>query len=78
MKIFARIAAALTAVMASLFVAAPAFAHEAVEKYNPADEFSAAGQPVDLVATLIVVAVLLAVVLIVAQVVGDLFEKPSK
>lgn len=77
MKIFARIAAAVTAIFASVFVAAPAFAHEEVEKFNPADQFSAAGQQVDVVAILIVGVILLAIVLIVAQVVGDLFEKSS-
>jgi hypothetical protein len=78
-KTFARIgtaiAAAVTAVFVSLFVAAPAMAHEEIEKYNPADEFSAVGQPVDIVATLVTVAVLLVVVLVSAQLVGNLFEK---
>ena len=48
------------------------------EKFDPAAEFSAAGQPVDMVAILIVGAVLLAVVLIVSQLVGNLFEKSGK
>ncbi|NLA65851.1 MAG: hypothetical protein GX862_08015 [Leucobacter sp.] len=77
MKIFARIATAVTAALASLFVAAPAFAHTEVEKFNPADEFSAVGQPVDVVAILIVGAVLLVIVLVLAQVVGGLFDKSA-
>lgn len=75
MKIFTRIATVVTAAFVSLFLAAPAFAHEETPRFNPADEFSAAGQPVDVVATLIVGAVLLAIVLVTAQLVGNLFEK---
>ncbi len=76
MKTLTRIATGLFAAVVSLFVAAPAFAaSEGVEKFNPADEFSAAGQPVDTVAILIVGAVLLVVVLGTAQLVGNLFEK---
>lgn len=78
MKIFTRIAAAVIAALVSFFVATPAFAHEEVEKFNPADQFSAAGQPVDMVAILIVGAVLLVVVLVTAQLVGNLFEKSGK
>ncbi len=78
MKTFTRIAATITAALVSFFVATPAFAHESVEKFNPADEFSAAGQPVDTVAILIVGAVLLAVVLLTSQLVGNLFEKSGK
>ena len=78
MKIFTRIAATITAALVSFFVAAPAFASEEVEKFNPADQFSAAGQPVDTVAVLIVGAIILAVVLLTAQLVGNLFEKSSK
>lgn len=75
MKIFTRIATAITAAVVSLFIAAPAFASEGAEKYNPADEFSATGQPVDVVAILIVGAVLLAIVLLLSQLIGNLFEK---
>lgn len=78
MKIFSRIAAAITAALVSLFIASPALAsggEATVEKFNPADEFSAAGQPVDIVAILIVGAVLLTIVLLVSQSVGNLFEK---
>lgn len=74
MKFFTRAAAAITAALASLFVAAPAFAHEEVEKFNPADQFSAAGQPVDVVATLITAAVVLAVVLLLAWWLTSLFK----
>jgi hypothetical protein len=74
-KIFSRIATAITAALVSVFVAAPAFASEGGEKFNPADEFSAAGQPVNVVAILIVGAILLFVVLLTSQLVGNLFEK---
>lgn len=78
MKIFTRIAATITAALVSFFVATPAFAHEELEKFDPAAQFSAAGQPVDTVAILIVGAVILAVVLLTAQLVGNLFEKSGK
>ncbi|MDI6023330.1 hypothetical protein QBL02_07205 [Leucobacter sp. UT-8R-CII-1-4] len=78
MKIFTRIAAAVTAALVSVFVATPALAQETGEKFNPADQFSAAGQPVDTVAILIVGAVLLVVILVTAQLVGNLFEKSGK
>lgn len=78
MKTFARIATAFVAAIASFFVAAPAFAAGGgVEKYNPADEFSAVGQPVDFVAILVFGAIVLAIVLILAQVIGNLFEKKA-
>lgn len=78
MKIFTRIAATITAALVSFFVATPALALEEVEKFNPADQFSSAGQPVDTVAILIVGAILLAFVLLTAQMVGNLFEKSDK
>lgn len=74
MKIFTRIATAVVAAIASLFVAAPAFASEG-EKFNPADQFSTAGQPVEVVPILITGVIILAVVLLLAQLVGNLFEK---
>ncbi|HPT96132.1 MAG TPA: hypothetical protein PLB94_10370 [Microbacteriaceae bacterium] len=77
MKIFTRIAAVITAALVSFFVATPALAHEG-EKHDVAAEFSSAGQPVDVVAILIVGAVLLFVVLLTAQLVGNLFEKSGK
>ena len=78
MKTFTRIAAVITTALVSFFVATPALASKGGEKFDPAAEFSAAGQPVDMVAILIVGAVLLAVVLIVSQLVGNLFEKSGK
>ncbi|MGJ0203938.1 hypothetical protein [Leucobacter sp. gxy201] len=71
MKIRTRIAAAVTVALASVFVAAPAFAHEGEEH----SMFSSAGTPVDVVAISIVGVVLLAVVLIGSTLVGNLFEK---
>lgn len=78
MKIFTRIAAAITAALVSVFVAAPAFASEGGEKFNPADQFSSAGEPVNTVAILIVGAVLLVIVFVTAQLIGNLFEKSGK
>lgn len=79
MKIFTRIAAVITTALVSFFVATPALASEGGEAHGgAAAEFSAAGQPVDMVAILIVGAVLLAVVLITSQLVGNLFEKSGK
>ena len=78
MKITARIASAVTATVAaiaSVFIAAPAFAHEEVEKFNPADEFSTVNDPMQVGAIIIVGIILLAIVLIGAQLVGNLFEK---
>lgn len=75
MKTLTRIATAIVAAVISLFVAAPAFAAEGGDKYNPADQFSAAGEPVNTVAILIVGAVLLIVILGGAQLIGNLFEK---
>lgn len=77
MKIIARIATAVAAALASVFVAAPAFAHEDVEKFNPADQFSTAGDPLQVGAILICGIILLALVLILAQLLGNLFEKKS-
>lgn len=78
MKIFTRIAATITAAFVTFFVATPAFANEGGEMFNPADQFSSAGQPVDMVAILIVGAVLLAIVLLLSQGIGNLFEKSDK
>lgn len=77
MKTIARIATAVVAAAVSLFVAAPAFAHEDVEKFNPADEFSLAGEPLQVGAILICGIILLAIVLILAQLIGNLFEKKN-
>lgn len=78
MKIRTRIATALTAILASVFVASPALASEPGETFDPAAQFSAAGQPVDVVAILIVGVVLLAVVLILSTVVSNLFEPKDR
>lgn len=76
-KIRTRLAAwatALTAALASVFIAAPALAHEG-ETFNPADAFSTAGQPLNVLPILIVGVVLLAAVLITATLISNLFEK---
>ncbi len=82
MKTLSRLAttvtAALTAAFLTLFVAAPAMASEEIEKYNPADEFSTVGQPLDVVAILVTGAIVLVIVLVLAQLVGNLFEKPRQ
>lgn len=77
MKILTRIATAITAALVSLFVATPALAHDG-ESHHSAGEFSSAGQPVDVVAILIVGAVLLAIVLLLSQLIGNLFEKSAE
>ncbi|MCB1274369.1 MAG: hypothetical protein KDB25_08265 [Leucobacter sp.] len=71
MKIIARIAAAAVAAIASVFVAAPALAHDG-EHIAP---ISHAGEPLQVGAILICGFILLAIVLLVAQGVGSLFEK---
>ncbi|QBE50142.1 hypothetical protein EVS81_02130 [Leucobacter triazinivorans] len=72
MKIRTRIATAVTAALASVFVAVPAFAHDGGHEESM---FSTAGDPLDVVAISIVGVVLLAVVLIGSTLVGNLFEK---
>ena len=74
MKIRTRIAAAVIAVTASMFVATPAFASGGGGD-DTHSMFSSAGQPVDVVAISIVGVVLLAVVLIGSTLIGNLFEK---
>lgn len=74
MKIRTRIATALTAALAMVFIGTPAFAAD-VEKIDTLAEFSSAGQPVDVVAISIVGIVLLAVVLVTSTLVGNLFNK---
>lgn len=80
MKIITRIATAITAAFVSLFVAAPAFAAggHGGEKYDPAAQFSAAGQPVDTAAILITGAILLVIVLLTSQLVSGLFAKSGE
>lgn len=77
MKIRTRIATAVTVALASVFVGAPAFASEGVERIDTLAEFSSAGQPVDVVAISIVGVVLLGVVLIGSTLLGNLFEKKN-
>ena len=74
MKIRTRIAAAVTTALMSVFVAVPAFAHGDEQH----DNFSHAGEPLQVVPILIVGVVLLAVVLITSTLVGNLFEKPKR
>ena len=77
MQTLTRIATAVIAAVVSVFVAAPAFAAEASEgeRFNPADQFSAAGEPVNVIAILIVGAIILLVVLGLGTLVGNLFNK---
>lgn len=82
MKTIARTAAAVTtaviAALASMFVAAPAFAsEEGGEKFNPAAQFSTAGDPLQVGAILICGAILLVIVLLLAQLIGSSFD-PKK
>lgn len=74
MKTIARIATAVTAALASVFIATPAFASGG-ESHDPAAMFSTAGEPLQVWAILIVGAVLLVIVLLLAQWIGNAFEK---
>lgn len=76
MKIRTRIATAVTVALATVFVGAPAFASEG-ERIDTHAPFSAAGEPVNTVAILIVGAVLLAVVLLGSIGIGSLFNKKA-
>ncbi|GAA2845900.1 hypothetical protein FB468_0046 [Leucobacter komagatae] len=78
MKIRTRIATAASVALATVLVSAPAFASEGVEKVDTHAPFSAAGQPVDVVAISIVGIVLLGVILLTSTLVGNLFEKSKK
>lgn len=75
-KIRTRITAAVTVALATVFIGAPAFASEG-EKIDTLAPFSAAGQPLDVVAISIVGLVLLAVVLVLSTLIGNLFEKKN-
>ncbi len=77
MQTLTRITTAVIAAVASLFVAAPAFASggEGGEGTDYMAQFSSAGEPVNVVAILIVGAVLLVIVLGLAQLIGNMFEK---
>lgn len=78
MKIRTRIATAASVALATVLVSAPAFASEGVEKVDTHAPFSAAGQPVDVIAISIVGVVLLGVILLGSTLVGNLFEKNKK
>lgn len=81
MKTIARIATAAVAALVSVFVAAPAFAAEEEHGHGSlgaAQEFSTAGDPLQVGAILIVGIVLLAIVLIVAPAAGSLFDADKK
>lgn len=75
MKTIARIATAAVAAIASIFVAAPAFASEGGTKIDFTEQFSTAGEPVQVGAILIVGFVLLALVLLLSLAASAPFEK---
>lgn len=77
MKIRTRIATAVTVALATVLVGTPAFASEGGERIDTHAPFSAAGEPVNVVAISIVGIVLLAVVLLGSTAVGNLFEKKN-
>lgn len=79
MKTIARLSAAVVAVVVSLFVASPAFANSGgADRVDMTDQFSTAGQPLQVGAILIVGFVLLALVLIFSTLIGNAFEKKPK
>lgn len=71
MKIRTRIITAITAAIASVFIASPALA---AEPHLGESQYSTAGTPVDIVAISIVMVILLAVVLIGSVLIGKLFN----
>ena len=73
MKIRTRIATAVTVALASVFLAAPAFASGGGD--TTSSELSSAGHPLDVVAISIVGVVLLLVVLVGSTLIGNLFVK---
>ena len=73
MKIRTRIATAVTVALASVFVAAPAFASAGGDHGDSA--LSSAGDPLNYAGIAAVGIVLLLIVLVSAKLVGDLFEK---
>lgn len=76
MKIIARLSAAVIAVFVSLFIASPAFANAGgADRVDMTEQFSTAGQPLQVGAILIVGFVLLALVLIFSTLISNLFEK---
>lgn len=75
MKTIARIATAAVAALVSMFVASPAFASEGGTRIDMTDQFSTAGDPLQVGAILIVGFVLLAVVLVLSLALSAPFEK---
>lgn len=71
MKIRTRIITAITTAIASVFVAAPALAHE---PHLGESQYSVAGSPLDIVAISIVMVILLVVVLGGSVLIGKLFD----
>lgn len=67
-----RVFATLAAIVVAMFVATPALANE---PYAASSQFSAAGEPLQIVPISIVMIVLLFVVLAVSTAIGNLFEK---
>lgn len=78
MKIRTRIAAAVTTVLVSLFVATPAFAAEGGHGGNDLDSmFSRAHDPMQYGAIIAVGVILLVIVLATSILVGRLFDKKN-
>lgn len=79
MKTITRIATAAVAALVSVFIAAPAFAAEehGHGELGAAQEFSTAGDPLQIGAIIIVGIVLLAIIVIVSTAAGSLFDKKS-
>lgn len=74
-KIRTRIATAVTVALASVFIAAPAFASGGGD--NADSTLSSAGDPLNYAGIAAVGIVLLLIVLVSSKLVGDLFEKKS-
>lgn len=72
MKIRTRIAAVVSAVLATLFVSTPALAHEG---HAHESMYSSAGEPVNAVAIIIIGLILLVVTLLLSTWIGNLFQK---
>ncbi|MFV0433738.1 MAG: hypothetical protein ACK5LO_07160 [Leucobacter sp.] len=73
MKIRTRIVTAVTVALASVFVAAPAFAHDGED--HARSMFDTAGLPLNWVGISITIIVLLVIVLALAGWLSSLFEK---
>ena len=73
MKIRTRIATAVTVALASVFVGAPAFAHDGHD--HGASMFDRSNDPFSYVAIAVLTVILLAIVLLLSTWVGNMFEK---